>query len=238
MKRFSFPMAALLSMASLLICRLRCKKVTRSRGSSATKVEHAVKMQRLAGRSSGTISTLTDRAVEYVSTSQLVVTGSVSPDISRTVPVISIATGRVVEIKARLGDTVKKGQLLLRVQSADIAGAFSDYRKAVADEQLSHTQLERAKLLYGKGAISLNDLQVAQDTEDKAKVDVENTSEKLHVLGGTTSNTLRASWIFALRFPASSPINKSLTRLALRDSLRPTRSPSPIFPRLDSLRRL
>jgi cobalt-zinc-cadmium efflux system membrane fusion protein len=123
-------------------------------------------------------------AAAYVATSQLSVTGTVSPDISRTVPVISIATGRVVEIHARLGDTVKKGQLLLRVQSADMSAAFSDYRKAVADEQLARTQLERSKLLYDKGAVSLNDLQVSQDTEDKAKVDVENTTERLRVLGG------------------------------------------------------
>jgi cobalt-zinc-cadmium efflux system membrane fusion protein len=123
-------------------------------------------------------------AVEHVSTSQLVVTGVVSPDISRTVPVISLAVGRVVEIKARLGDTVKKGQVLLRVQSADMSGAFSDYRKALVDEQLARTQLERSRLLYDKGAVSLNDLQIAQDTEDKAKTDVENTRAKIHVLGG------------------------------------------------------
>src|SRR5208282_5080647 len=100
-------------------------------------------------------------AVPHVATSQLKVTGTVNPDIARTVPVISIATGRIVEIGARLGDTVKKGQVLLRVQSADIAGAYSDYQKAVADEQLTRTQLDRAQLLYDKGAISLNDLQVA-----------------------------------------------------------------------------
>src|SRR5580693_6522656 len=50
-----------------------------------------------------------------------------------TATVISIASGRVVEIRARLANTEKKGQLLLRVQSADIAAAYSDYRKAVAD---------------------------------------------------------------------------------------------------------
>ena len=124
-------------------------------------------------------------AAAYISSSKLMATGSVSPDISRTVPVISLATGRVVEIRARLGDTVKKGQILLRVQSADMAAAFSDYRKAVVDEQLSRTQLERSKLLYDKGALSLNDLQVAQDTEDKAAVDVENTTERLRVLGAS-----------------------------------------------------
>ncbi len=122
-------------------------------------------------------------AAAYESTSKLIVTGTVNPDISRSVPVISIATGRVVEIHARLGDNVKRGQLLLRVQSADMSAALSDYRKAVADEQLAHTQLERANLLYGKGAISLNELQVTQDTEEKAKVDVENTAERLRVLG-------------------------------------------------------
>lgn len=122
-------------------------------------------------------------ATAHETTSQLIVTGTVSPDISRSVPVISIATGRVVEIHARLGDTVKKGQLLLRVQSADLSAAFSEYRKAGTDERLARTQLERSKLLYDKGAISLNDLQVAQGAEDKAKVDVENTRERLRVLG-------------------------------------------------------
>jgi cobalt-zinc-cadmium efflux system membrane fusion protein len=124
-------------------------------------------------------------AVEHASSSQLTVTGTVSPDVSRNVPVISIATGRVVEIKARLGDTVRKGQVLLRVQSADMSGAFADYRKAVADEKLANIQYERAKLLYDKGAMSLNDFQTAEDVENKARVDVENTRERLRVLGGS-----------------------------------------------------
>jgi cobalt-zinc-cadmium efflux system membrane fusion protein len=124
-------------------------------------------------------------AVEHVAASELKTTGTVNPDISRAVPVVSLASGRVVEIDARLGDTVQKGQLLLKVQSSDISSAFSDYRKATADEQLAATQLERSKLLYDKGAISLNDLQVAQDTADKAKVDVETAAEHLRVLGNT-----------------------------------------------------
>lgn len=123
------------------------------------------------------------KATEYLAAPRLNVTGVVSPDVSRTVPVISLATGRVVEIKARLGDTVKKGQVLLRVQSPDISGAFSDYRKAVADEGLTQKQFERAKILYDKGAISLNDFQVAQDADAKAKVDVETALEHLRVLG-------------------------------------------------------
>jgi cobalt-zinc-cadmium efflux system membrane fusion protein len=126
------------------------------------------------------------QAAEHIAIPQLKVTGTVNPDISRAVPVISLAAGRVVEIDARLGDTVKKGQLLLKVQSADISGAFSDYQSAVADEKLANTQLERATILYDRGAISQNDLQIAQNAEDKAKIGVANTAEKLRVLGHPT----------------------------------------------------
>jgi membrane fusion protein, heavy metal efflux system len=117
------------------------------------------------------------------SRSELVVTGVVAPDVSRSVPVITLASGRVVDIHARLGDTVRKGQLLLRVRSADVSGAFSDYRKALADEALSRSQFERSKDLYARDAISLNDLQIAQSAEDKVKVDVETTEERLRLLG-------------------------------------------------------
>ena len=142
-------------------------------------------------------------AAAHDSTSQLTVTGTVSPDITRSVPVISIATGRVVELHARLGDTVKKGQLLLRVQSADMSAAFSDYRKAVADGKLARIQFERAKLLYDKGAISLNDFQTAEDVENKAQVDVENTTERIRVLGG---NVDHPAAIVEVRAPVSGVI--------------------------------
>ncbi len=140
-------------------------KVERVQDRNLFQVEHADRFQ-LAS------------AAEYLAAPKLQVTGVVAPDISKNVPVISLASGRIVDVKARLGDTVTKGQVLLRVQSADISGAFSDYRKAVADEQLARTQLERAKQLYERGAISLNDLQIAQDSADKAKVDVETTAEQ------------------------------------------------------------
>ena len=126
-------------------------------------------------------------AVPHSAASQLVVTGSVNPDIARSVPVVSLATGRVVAIHARLGDTVKKGQTLLSIRSDDVGSGFSDYRKAVADEVLARTQLERATDLYNHGALSQNDLQIAQDTEDKAKVDVETTEEHLRLLGNDPS---------------------------------------------------
>jgi hypothetical protein len=81
------------------------------------------------------------QATEHVATPQLKVTGTVNPDISRAVPVISIAAGRVVEIDARLGDTVKKGQLLLKVQrlasSLEIIGHLFGYAQATNTRALA-----------------------------------------------------------------------------------------------------
>ena len=122
-------------------------------------------------------------ATQHPTTSELVVTGTVTPDIARNIPVVSLASGRVVGIHARLGDTVQKGQLLLTIRSDDVSGGYSNYRMAVADEVLARTQYERSKDLYDHGAIALNDLQVAQDTEEKAKIAVETLAEHLRLLG-------------------------------------------------------
>ena len=122
-------------------------------------------------------------AEETRSAAQLTATGAVAPDVSRTVPVISLANGRVVDIKVRLDDNVKKGQLLLRVQSPDITTAFNSYLKAVNDEQLANKAFLRAKDLLQHGAISQAMLEQAEDSENNAKADLTAAEEQLKVLG-------------------------------------------------------
>jgi cobalt-zinc-cadmium efflux system membrane fusion protein len=136
-------------------------------------------------------------AGEHVAAPELNVTGVVSPDVSRQVPVPSLASGRILEIDARLGDVVKKGQVLFKVRSTDIAGAVSDYHKAVKNEQLAvqnenlaKIQLDRAATLYDKGAIAKSAFEIAQNAEigattalENARVDVQTTTERLQLLG-------------------------------------------------------
>ncbi len=122
-------------------------------------------------------------AVEHKAAPALNVTGVVQPDINRAVPVISLAAGRVVEIKARLGDTVTKGQLLLRVQSNDVSGAYQTYLKAENDERLARVQLERAQILYEKGAVAKSALEQAEAAEADAKADLNAATEQLRLLG-------------------------------------------------------
>ncbi len=122
-------------------------------------------------------------ATEYKAAPALKVTGVVQPDISRAVPVISLAAGRVVEVKARLGDVVQKGQLLLRVRSSDVSGAYQAYLKAVNDERLARQQLQRAQTLFDKGAVAKSALEAAEDAEQDAKVDLDAFAEQLRLLG-------------------------------------------------------
>jgi cobalt-zinc-cadmium efflux system membrane fusion protein len=129
--------------------------------------------------------------------------GSVTPDVNSTIHVTSQGSGRVVELKVRLGDYVTKGQVLLSIHSADLAGAFSDYQKAVTDERLARKTLDRAQLLYSHGASAEKDLQQAEDTEEKTKVDVQNAEQRVRLLGVDPAHP---SAMIELRAPISGTI--------------------------------
>ena len=115
--------------------------------------------------------------------SQLSATGTVSPDISREVPVISLANGRVVDIKARLDDKVTKGQLLFSVQSSDVTNAFDAYLKAVNDEHLADKSYTRTQDLFQHGAVSQAQLEAAEDAAKDAKADLSAAEAQLKLLG-------------------------------------------------------
>jgi hypothetical protein len=169
--------------------------------------------QQLQGRQSGSLSLATTGV--HVAAPELGVTGVVSPDVSRQVPVPSLATGRIVEIDTRLGDEVKKGQLLFKVRSTDIAGAYSDYRKAVKNEQLAvdnerlaKIQLDRAKLLFDDGAIprARSKLRRTQKSaRERPSIMRESISRPPPSISSSwvpIQTIPPGSWKFTLRFPA------------------------------------
>lgn len=127
----------------------------------------------------------------------------ISPDITRSVPVVSLGGGRVVEIKAKLGDYVNKGAVLLLINSPELTQAYSDYQKFKADEELARKQVERAQLLYDKGAIALADLETAQDSDTKAKTDSQAAADHIRVLGGDVNHP---GGLLPLRAPISGTI--------------------------------
>jgi len=125
---------------------------------------------------------LTNASVRSV-TSTLNVTGSVNPDVSREIPVLSLANGRVVALHVGLGDMVRKGQLVMEVQSPDVSTAFGAYLKAVSDEHLARITLDRDKLLFDKGAIPQTQVEAAQNGEEDAKTALTAAEQQLKILG-------------------------------------------------------
>jgi membrane fusion protein, heavy metal efflux system len=134
---------------------------------------------------------------------QITANGVVSPDVNRTIHVTSLGAGRVVDLKVKLGDNVQKGQTLIVISSPDLASAFADYEKAKADEALSHKALDRAQMLYERGAIAAKDLELAQDADDKAKVDLETTDRRVRILG---ADPAKPSPLIELKAPVSGTI--------------------------------
>jgi len=163
-------------------------------------------------------------AGEHIAAPELNVTGVVNPDVSKQVPVPSLATGRITEIDARLGDEVKKGQLLFKVRSADIANAFSNFRQAVKNEQLAvdnerltKIQLNRATLLFENGAIPKSGLEIAQNAEvgtqtalEDARIVTETAKEQLGLLGADPDHPTGIIQVFA-------PVSGTITDQQITD---------------------
>jgi cobalt-zinc-cadmium efflux system membrane fusion protein len=136
---------------------------------------------------------------------ELQTNGVVSPDVSRAVPVNALVSGRAVDLKARLGDTVTKGQLLLTINSADLAMAFADYQKFQADEVLAKKDLERKQLLYSKGAVPQKDVEASEDAAQKAAVDRKTAADRIRILGGDPDHIAS---MFEVRAPVSGTITE------------------------------
>jgi len=115
---------------------------------------------------------------------ELRVNGVVAPDVTRTVHVTALAGGKLVDLRAHLGDEVQRGQVLLVIHTPDLSRAIADYRKALADQALAEKALRRNRALYEIRAVAEKDLQQAENDAQKAAVDVHTAMEEIRILGG------------------------------------------------------
>jgi cobalt-zinc-cadmium efflux system membrane fusion protein len=134
---------------------------------------------------------------------QVVTNGAVAWDVSRSVPVNSIAGGRVLEVRARLGDDVRKGQVLLVIDSPDLAMALADHRRAVSSVRLAQKAYDRTKALYEHKAAPLKDVQQAEEDLQKAKIDLQTAEERIRIIGGTPDQS-------SPRFEVKAPITGTI----------------------------
>jgi cobalt-zinc-cadmium efflux system membrane fusion protein len=104
--------------------------------------------------------------------------GKVTFDDAHVNHVFSPVSGRVTRIEAKVGQRVKKGDVLAVLESPDIGLASADLHKAEADRITAEHDLDRQKELFAAHASSQRDFEQAEDAYRKAKAEVDRAKQK------------------------------------------------------------
>ena len=138
----------------------------------------------------------------------LILSGKVQYSEDRFAKISSPLVGRVTEVHAKLGEKVAAGQVLLRIESAEIGAAYSDYAKADSDLNFAARNYELAKELYETKALSKKDLVQAENDFLKFQAEYRRARERLLALRVPASelDKPRAQQRISSRFDLKSPI--------------------------------
>jgi cobalt-zinc-cadmium efflux system membrane fusion protein len=131
----------------------------------------------LAGR----VRTGTPAFVEV--SDMLRVPGRIEADETRLARVGSPVTGRVTELAAREGDTVRRGQALATINSTELSAAQLSLLKALSQRGLSARSAARAQQLLDADVIGGAELQRRQAELSQAEAEVNAARDQLKVLG-------------------------------------------------------
>ena len=91
--------------------------------------------------------------------------------------------GRIVEVRANLGDKVNEGDSLALIDSTELGTAQSEYLKAKANLQAQEKSYVRAKKLLEGKAISLGEYQRREAEYMTVRAEFKAAEDKLHLLG-------------------------------------------------------
>lgn len=107
----------------------------------------------------------------------------VEVDEHRVARIGAAVTGRVTEIHAFLGQTVKRGEVLTTLNSTELSAAQLTYLKALSHEALQRRAVERARLLFAADVIGEAELQKREAELFQAHAELHASHEQLKVLG-------------------------------------------------------
>ncbi len=131
----------------------------------------------------------------------LVVTATIQPDQERLAHVGARVEGRITAVPARLGDAVKKGQILARLDSVAVGEAHAALNQARAEMGIAEADLQRAQALVADEIIARKDFLRAKAERDKAAAAQRAAADRLRLLGGSASASGEAVSAFAVTAP-------------------------------------
>ena len=109
--------------------------------------------------------------------------GTVQPNAYHETKITPIVGGRVVEVNASLGDTVRKGQVLATIFSPELSQEQMEYVKVEANLNLHVTQSERYRKLLEVGAVSLQEKQEIDAQLEVHHAEHASHRQKLRLMG-------------------------------------------------------
>lgn len=109
----------------------------------------------------------------------------VEADPARSVNIVPPLAGRLLELKVKLGDTVRAGQLLAVIAAPDLAQAVADADKAHDASKLAQRALQRAHGVNEAGANASKDLETAQSNYTQAEAEATRADARLKTLGAS-----------------------------------------------------
>lgn len=110
----------------------------------------------------------------------------VEADPARVVAILPPLTGRVVELRVGLGDTVRRGQPLAVLASPDFGQAQDDAIKAADALDLANRALSRAQGVMNVGANATKDIEAAASAQRQAAAEDRRARDRLATLEGST----------------------------------------------------
>ena len=117
---------------------------------------------------------------------RIVVPGAIVPSGDRIAKVAVRLLGTVAEVRKRLGDTVREGDVLAIIESREVADAKSQYLAARVAFDLQDTLFTRSKSLFESKVSSENDFLRARTAFEDIRIKYDVARQKLFALGLTS----------------------------------------------------
>ena len=137
--------------------------------------------------------------------------GIVEADPATTVNILPPLTGRLTELKVKLGDAVKAGQVVAVLNSADLAQAYSDADKARDTLDFAKRALDRGVGVNTAGANATKDLEQIKSNYNQALAEFNRAEDRLKTLG--VSNDIKAKDSKSRLLTINAPIAGTVTAL-------------------------
>jgi cobalt-zinc-cadmium efflux system membrane fusion protein len=104
----------------------------------------------------------------------------------RTQRIYPAFSGRVLAIKADIGQSVTPGTLLAQLASPDFGQAQSETVKAEVDMRLTQKALSRQRELFEAGIVARKDLEQSQADAERAQAEMERAQARTRLYGSTS----------------------------------------------------